>query len=513
MTLDLRHWALSDPGRLAVRVGDVNTSYGELETQANRMAHVLRAQGIQRGDHIAALMGNGASVFAVVWAAYRLGAYITPVPSTASAEDAAYIVRDCGARVVLADAGLGQILKTLHSIVSGSQVWLSVGGEVGGFLPMDPLLASAPVTPVADESSGALMMYTSGTTGHPKGVWRALSPTVSTCPPFAQDLIAMFDVSEGSRYLSTAPLYHAAPLRFGLAFLAAGGSVYVMQKFEASKALDLLEREQITHSQWVPTMFQRLLALDEKQRERFKAPHHRLALHSAAPCPMPVKRAMLDWWGPILEEYYSGSEGVGLTAITADEWLHRPGSVGRARKGQLHILGDGDEELPDGTAGRVFFSGIAPFAYHGAPEKTAMRTSRQGWQTFGDIGYVDPDGYLFLTDRLDDMIISGGVNIYPQELEAALLEMPSVAEVAVVGAPDSEFGERPVAFVVLGKQALEDGLLPDAMGAVDAFALQRLGRIKRPREIRIVEALPYSPQGKLLRRELRRLLAEGALRG
>ncbi len=508
MSLDLRRWALQDPERLAVRVGDVNTSYGELEAQANRMAHVLRAQGVQRGDHVAALMGNGASVFAVVWGAYRVGAYITPVPCTASVEDAAYIVRDCGARVVLADASLGETLAALPAVQGLTPQWLAMGGDVAGFMSIDPLLEKAPPTPVSDETSGTLMMYTSGTTGRPKGVWRALPKTVSACPPFAQDLIAMFDVSEGSRYLSTAPLYHAAPLRFGLAFLAAGGSVYVMQKFEANKALELLEREQITHSQWVPTMFQRLLALAPEVRERFKAPHHRLALHSAAPCPVPVKQAMIEWWGPMLEEYYSGSEGVGLTAITSEEWLQRPGSVGRVRKGQLHILGDDDEELTSGQAGRVFFSGIPPFAYRGEEEKTAQRTSRQGWQTFGDVGYVDQDGYLFLTDRLDDMIISGGVNIYPQELEAALLEMPEISEVAVVGAPDSEFGERPVAFVVPRERTLDSMTMAHA---IDTFALQRLGRIKRPREIRIMETLPYSPQGKLLRRELRRWLTVDAV--
>ncbi|MBY4595229.1 AMP-binding protein [Ottowia caeni] len=504
MTLDLRYWASKDPQRLAVRVGEMDTTYGELEALANRIAHVLRRQGVERGDHVAVLVGNDASVFALVWGAYRAGAYITPLPSTSSAEAVAHIVRDCGARVVLAHACLGQILTELPSLVDSSPAWFALGGDVPGFQSLEHLLEQVPSTPIADESSGALMMYTSGTTGHPKGVWRALPKAVSACPPFAQDLIAMFDVSEGSRYLSTAPLYHAAPLRFGLAFLAAGGSVFVMPRFEAVRALDLLEREQITHSQWVPTMFQRLLALDDEGRARFRAPHHRLALHSAAPCSVPVKRAMIEWWGPILEEYYSGSEGVGLTAITSQEWLQHPGSVGRARKGELHILGDDDEELPPGQAGRVFFSGIASFAYHRSPEKTAARTSRQGWQTFGDVGYVDADGYLFLTDRLDDMIISGGVNIYPQELEAALANMPDISEVAVVGAPDSEFGERPVAFVVPRRASSDPAAL---MAAVNAFALERLGRIKRPREIRLVESLPYSAQGKLLRRELRRLLS------
>ncbi|MET4578596.1 AMP-binding protein [Ottowia thiooxydans] len=505
MTFDLRRWALEDPDRLAVRVGNVDTTYGELEAVANRVAHVLRAHGVERGDHVAALMGNTAHVFAVVWGAYRAGAYITPVPSTASLEDAAYIVRDCGAKVVIADASLGEGLEGLPSLAGDGSTWLALGGDIPGFLSLSLVLESLPATPIADESSGSLMMYTSGTTGRPKGVWRALSPVVTACPPFAQDLIAMFEVSENSRYLSTAPLYHAAPLRFGLAFLAAGGSVFVMPKFEARLALELLEKEKITHSQWVPTMFRRLLDLDASERARFKTPHHRLALHSAAPCPVPVKHAMIEWWGPVFEEYYSGSEGVGLTAITSAEWLERPGSVGRVRKGQLHILGEDEQELLAGEIGRVFFSGIAPFAYYGAPEKTALRTSHQGWQTFGDLGYADAQGYLFLTDRLDDMIISGGVNIYPQELEAALLEMPDIAEVAVVGAPDHEYGERPVAFVVPRTSGMDPIALTEAIGS---FALQRLGRIKRPRDIRIMDALPYSPQGKLLRRELRRQLAD-----
>ncbi len=375
---------------------------------------------------------------------------------------------------------------------------------MAGFHPLEPLLASHAATPVAEESSGALMMYTSGTTGRPKGVERALPAQKLGTPSFAADLIDMFDIREGSLYLSTAPLHHAAPLRWSLAFQAAGGSVLVMSRFDAAHALDLMERERVTHSQWVPTMFNRLLALPEERRRAFHAPHHRVAVHAAAPCPVPVKRAMIAWWGPIIEEYYSGSEGVGLTAIGTQEWLARPGSVGRARKGTLHVLGDDDRELPAGEVGRVFFSGIAPFAYRHDPEKTAARTSRQGYQTFGDVGYVDEAGYLFLTDRLDDMIISGGVNIYPQELEAALCEMNQISEAAVIGAPDADFGERPVAFVV-PRAAPEDA--EAFVAGVDAWCRERLGRIKRPKEIRLVDALPYSAQGKLLRRELRRMLA------
>ncbi len=501
--LDLRLWAAHDPARLAVRCDGVDTSYGELEALSNRMAHVLRAQGVRRGDHVAIVVGNDVVAFALVWAAYRIGAYLTPIPSTGSPEDAAYVVQDCTASVVVVNAAHCAPMARLPSLVTPQPRWLSVRGSLPGFTELEPLLAQAAATPLDDEASGALMMYTSGTTGKPKGVWRALPAHRLPCPPFAADLVAMFDVTADSRYLSTAPLYHAAPLRFGLAFLAAGGSVFVMQRFDAQQALDIVERERITHSQWVPTMFNRLLALPEARRRAFRAPDHRVALHSAAPCPVPLKRAMIDWWGPILEEYYSGSEGVGLTALNSAEWLTHPGSVGRVRKGRLHVLGDNDEELPAGQTGRIFFSGIAPFQYHNAPDKTAARTSSQGFQTFGDVGYVDADGYLFLTDRLDDMIISGGVNIYPQELEGALMEMPDIAEVAVVGAPDPDFGEKPVAFVVPRDPAADPAALRER---IEAWALERLGRVKRPRDIRLVASLPYSAQGKLLRRELRKAL-------
>ena len=502
MNYDLRHWAHDDPHRLAVRNGGESTSYQELEVLANRMAHVLRRLGVCRGDHVATIVGNDTAIFALIWGAYRIGAYITPIASTASADDAGYIAQDCDARLILVHAGLKLDTLVLARTVTNAALWLSIGGSIVGFTPIEPLLFEAPVTPVEDECSGALLMYTSGTTGRPKGVWRPLPQGVSACPAFAQDLITLFDVSANSHYLSTAPLYHAAPLRFGLAFLAAGGSVIVMPRFDAEHALCLIESEGITHSQWVPAMFQRLLALGPARLASHHAPLHRLALHGAAPCPIPVKRAMIEWWGPILQEYYSGSEGVGLTSITSSEWLANPGSVGKARKGELHIIDDEDCEIGSGQVGRVYFSGISAFSYYKAADKTAQRTSRQGWQTFGDIGYVDQQGYLFLTDRQDDMIISGGVNIYPQELEDALLEMPELSLAAVIGMPDPDFGERPVAFVVPRTAPADPAAL---IATIDRWCLERLGRIKRPREIRLIDELPFSPVGKLLRRELRRV--------
>lgn len=380
--------------------------------------------------------------------------------------------------------------------------WLSLHGAVAGFEALEPLLANASPLPQADEPPGALMMYTSGTTGAPKGVIRPLLPAGwRGTPPFAADLIALFGVAGNDvRYLSTAPLYHAAPLRFALAVTAGGGTVFVMDRFAAEPALQLLEHERITHSQWVPAMFQRLLALPAARRAAFSAPAHRCAIHGAAPCTPAIKQAMMAWWGPVLVEYYSGSEGIGLTLIAAAEALQRPGSVGRAHKGTLHIADEAGAELPTGATGLVCFSGVAPFAYHKAPKKTAARTLRQGWQTFGDIGHVDTEGYLYLTDRLDDMILSGGVNLYPQEIEAVIRQVPGVWDCAVVGVLDERFGERPVAFVVADHHLATS--TATLLAAVRAHCEQQLGRFKQPASLHAIESLPRSPTGKLLRRQL-----------
>jgi long-chain acyl-CoA synthetase len=299
--------------------------------------------------------------------------------------------------------------------------------------------------------------------------------------------------------LSTAPLYHAAPLRFALAVIAAGGFVHALEKFEPEAALVALSTRGITHSQWVPTMFQRLLRLPHDERLKFKAPAHRVALHAAAPCPEPVKRAMIDWWGQIVLEYYSGTEGVGLTMIDSSQWLAHPGSVGQAVKGVPHVIDDAGRELPAGEVGQIYFSGVPPFKYFGDSKKTAARTTPDGWQTFGDIGHLDASGYLFITDRMDDMIISGGVNVYPQEIEAAILELTDVLDCGVVGVNDDEFGERPVAFVV-GSTAMDPQAL---LEQVRQHCEGRLGRIKRPDHCIVVDAIPRSATGKLLRRDLR----------
>ena len=488
-SFDLRRHALAAPQRRAIVCGTESLTYGALEALANRVAAVLRGRGLQRGEHIAMHLGNRPEALAIGWAAWRTGLYLTPLPTTASADELRYLADDCDAKLVFVN-GNGAAPRWLQSSVPA--------------LSLTPaLLAGASPLPVEDEPPGALMMYTSGTTGAPKGVLRPLLPAEwRGTPPFAADLIDLFGIGGSEvRYLSTAPLYHAAPLRTALAVTAGGGTVFVMDHFDADAALRLLEVEAITHSQWVPAMFQRLLALPAERRAGFRAPAHRSAIHGAAPCPVPLKRAMIDWWGPILLEYYSGSEGIGLTLIDAHEALQHPGSVGRARKGRLHIVDESGHELPSGRTGLVCFSGVSLFAYYKAPEKTAKRTTPQGWQTFGDVGHVDADGYLFLTDRLDDMIISGGVNIYPQEIETVLRDAPGVWDCAVVGMPDERFGERPVAFVVAAHNAACNATL--SIDALRAFCETRLGRTKQPAAFHLIDALPRSATGKLLRRELR----------
>lgn len=499
---DLRRHAAQTPQRVALVCGALRLTYGELEALANRMAGVFRLNGLKRGDHVAVWIGNRPELLAIAWAAWRSGVYLTPLATSLTPRELGYLVDNCDARLVVLDATLQQ---TPPDWLNERVIALSLGGSVPGCAAIEAQLAAFSADPQPDESPGALMMYTSGTTGAPKGVVRPLPPRDwRGTPPFAADLIELFGLGGTDvRYLSTAPLYHAAPLRCALAVTAGGGAVYVMDRFDADAALDLLESEAITHSQWVPAMFQRLLALPATRRARFHAPAHRAAIHGAAPCPAPLKQAMIDWWGPILLEYYSGSEGVGLTLIRSDEALLRPGSVGRVRKGALHVVDERGVEVPSGQTGLICFSGVAPFEYYKAPEKTTGRTLPSGWQTFGDIGHVDADGYLYLTDRLDDMIISGGVNVYPQEIEGTLRQVAGVRDCAVIGVPDDRFGERPVAFVELDRNHV---FHTDARDAIRRHLEANLGRIKRPDAIHVVDALPYSPTGKLLRRKLREFI-------
>jgi len=504
---DLRVHAQIAPERIAISCGDILYTYGKLETLSNQMASLFRSFGLARGDHIALLMGNRPEMLAIVWGAYRAGLYITPMATTLTLNELTYMVKDCDAKLVLVDANLSdQSIALAEQLESEQLNFGSIGGELPCCHNVALLLTTFSGLPILDESPGALMMYTSGTTGYPKGVIRPLpDPTLKATPSFATDLIALFGIGgDDVRYLSTQPLYHAAALRFALAVTAGGGYVNIMPRFNAELALDLLQSEKITHSQWVPVMFQRLINLPANLREAFHAPHHRCAIHGAAPCSVTLKEVMIDWWGPIFLEYYSGSEGVGLSLINSYEAKLHPGSVGKVVKGVLHVVEgiNATTELPPGEVGMLFFSGMAPFQYYKEPDKTAARTHRNGWQTLGDLGYVDAKGYVYLSDRLDDMIISGGVNVYPQEIEKFIQEIPGVFECAVVGVSDTEFGERPIAFIVPESANSPASLLE----RIRKHCEKNLGKIKRPDRFELIARLPRTPTGKLLRRQLRSLI-------
>ncbi|MEY2928039.1 MAG: hypothetical protein RL367_2516, partial [Pseudomonadota bacterium] len=371
---------------------------------------------------------------------------------------------------------------------------------VGGPASWDTAAAAMPVSPVADEVRGAAMLYSSGTTGRPKGITPVLDLVGIDVPPVVTaGLTALYNFSPDTVYLSTAPLYHAAPLKFSMSVQQMGGTVVVMEKFDPAAALRAIDQHQITHSQWVPTMFLRMLQLSDADKQ-FDGRSHHCAIHAAAPCPVAVKQAMIDWWGPILYEYYSGSESVGQTAITSEEWLTKKGSVGRASRGIVHIIDDAGIELGPNQTGSVYFEGGSQFSYHGDPEKTARAFNPQGWGTFGDIGHVDTDGYLFLSDRKDYVINIGGVNIYPQEAENLLASHPKVGDVAVFGVPNAEYGEEVKAVVEPRAPAVAG---PDLAAELIAHCRAHLATNKCPRTVDFETNMPREPTGKLLKRLLK----------
>jgi acyl-CoA synthetase (AMP-forming)/AMP-acid ligase II len=375
-----------------------------------------------------------------------------------------------------------------------------VDGAAEGFESWDDATAGLSAAPIADQEEGAAMLYSSGTTGFPKGVKKALATT-----PYgegqAPNLLGMlYGADETSIYLSPAPLYHAAPLGFTMGCLRQGIPVVVMESFDAERALEAIERYRITHSQWVPTMFVRMLKLPAEVRARYDLSSLRCAIHAAAPCPVPVKEQMIEWWGPVLFEYYAGTEGNGFVQLDSTEWLAHRGSVGRPLNCELHICNDDGKELAVGESGTVWFGGGGTFEYHDDPAKTEASRHPNGWSTLGDVGYLDDDGYLYLTDRKHFMIISGGVNIYPQEAENILITHDAVLDVAVFGVPNEEFGEEVKAVVQPVDMALATPEL--AIELVD-WCRARLSHIKCPRSVDFRAELPRHPTGKLYKRLLK----------
>ena len=498
------HWSQQFPDKPAVILSTTGeaVSYKTLDDRSNQLAQLMWSRGIRPGDHVAIFMENNLRFFEVMWAAFRSGLYITTVNRYLTDEEAGYIVDDCEAKLLVSSAALADVAANLPRFAPNCSHWLAVDGEVPGYERYEDAIAAHPAERLEDEPAGQTMLYSSGTTGRPKGILR--KPHTHKIYEDAGIVGALqkglWDFNEDTIYLSPAPLYHSAPIGFTMAAIALGGTVVIMPRFDEVGALQAIEDHRVTHSQWVPTMFTRMLKLERSKLDGFDLSSHRVAIHAAAPCPAGIKQQMIDWWGPIIYEYYGGTEVNGLTHTNSEEWLSHPGTVGRAVLGELHICDEDGNELPNGTSGLVYFElPEMPFSYFKSPEKTssAQHPKHPNWSALGDVGYVDDDGFLYLTDRATFMIISGGVNIYPQEIEDAMILHPKVADVAVVGVPHEEMGEAVKAVVQLAEGVVESESVAEELLA---YARDHVAHYKAPRSVDFMDELPRLPTGKLYKR-------------
>ncbi|HEY3623039.1 MAG TPA: AMP-binding protein [Roseiarcus sp.] len=479
-------------------------TYRELEARSNRLAHLLRAAGLKRLDHYAIFMENHPRFVECCAAGERSGLYYTAVNSFLNAVEVAYIVNNSLSKVLITSEAKREVALAALRDCPKVELCLIVDGPGAGerVRNLAEAMAEFPATPISDERLGAAMLYSSGTTGRPKGVLRPLPDQPPDEPLSA--LAARLNVwrfREGQVYLSPAPLYHSAPVAGVGGTIRRGGTVIVMERFDAEHFLQLVERHRVTHTQLVPTMFSRMLKLPEAVRCTYDLSSLEVAIHAAAPCPVAVKRAMIDWWGPIILEYYSATEAMGMTLCDSAEWLAHPGTVGKSVFGELHVLDDAMREVPAGETGKLWFKTASPFEYFNDPVKTAEVNSPDGaMSTLGDIGHVDEEGYVYLTDRATFMIISGGVNIYPQECENLLVTHPKVADAAVFGVPNEEMGEEVKAVV-----QLMPTFAPRAETEAEliAFCREHLAHQKCPRSIDFEAELPRLPTGKLYKASLR----------
>ncbi len=496
--------AAKTPDRTALVMAESgqSLSFQDLEDRSNQAAQAFRALGVSAGDHVAILLENRLDYFELIFAAQRSGIYFTAISRYLSNDEAAYILRDCGARVFIASKATADTANAVRRGIDAGVRCFMLDEAQDGFEAWESFRAGFPTDRIAGETKGHPMLYSSGTTGRPKGIKRpyAPEPIEGAHPMMDVVCLKMGGMDATSVYLSPAPLYHSAPLAVASTALMYGTKIVVMEKFTPEGFLTAAERFHVTHSQLVPTMFVRLLKLPKDQRDSFDLSTLICAIHVAAPCPVEIKHQMIDWWGPILVEYYGGTEGNGVTICDSAEWLSHPGTVGRSLLGQVHITGDDGAPLPTGDIGNVYFDAGLAFSYHNDPEKTADAHHEKGWSTLGDVGYLDRDGYLFLTDRRAYTIISGGVNVYPQETEDRLIIHPKIADAAVFGVPDEDLGEAVKAVV----QLLDPTTASPALSAeLIAWCRTALSPIKCPKSIDFRDALPRTETGKLLKRKLK----------
>jgi long-chain acyl-CoA synthetase len=479
-------------------------TYRELNDRSNQLAQCFFAAGLRFGDHIAVVMENRAEFFEVCWAAQRSGLYYTCINWHFNADETAYILDDCDAKVLVISDTFADLAAELVDKMPGVTLRLMVGKPTEGYGSYEETRDSFPAEPLEEELEGTRMLYSSGTTGRPKGVrYKIPRQRIGDLPAEMGMMTAVWGMDENAVYLSPAPMYHSAPLFYCMSTMRLGGTAIVMEQFDPEDALAYIEKYRVTHSQWVPTMFVRMLKLPEAARTGRDLSSQKIAIHAAAPCSVEIKRKMIDWWGPIIDEYYAATEGMGATYINSADWLAHPGSVGKSMLGPIHILDDDGKEVPAGEVGTVWFEPPATrpgFEYHKDAEKTRDSFNDKGWSTVGDMGYLDTDGYLYLTDRRTFMIVSGGVNIYPQEAENVLIDHPKVYDVAVFGIPDAEMGERVHGVV---QPTDWDAAGPELERELLEFVQSKLAHYKCPKAIDFERELPREQTGKLYKRLLR----------
>ena len=478
------------------------TSFGELYARSQRVAAVLHGAGLRRGDGVALVLPNRPEFFEITWGCQLSGLYYTAVNTHFTPDEVAYVIDDSDAKAVFLDS----TAASMADLNTTADIRIGVGDHLPGWCAYEDALAAAGDPPPL--SDGSEMLYSSGTTGRPKAVRRSLPSDGNGS--WAQAVLEMalihkYGMDSSSVYLSPAPLYHAAGVNYTMAVNRVGAASIIMRKFDAEAVLRLIETHGVTHAQFVPTMFVRMLKLPDAVRRKYDVSSLRCVIHAAAPCPVDVKHRMMDWFGPIIHEYYGGTEGFAGTTIGPEEWLAHPGSVG-IPMAQVHVVGDDGEELPVGESGELYFEGGPDFEYFKDPAKTASVYNERGWRSLGDMGYVDEDGYMYLTDRSTFMIVSGGVNIYPQEAENVLIMHPKLVDAAVFGVPNDEFGEE-VKAVVQAAPGIASG--PDLAAELIEYCRAHLAGYKCPRTVEFVPELPRDPNGKLYKRRIRERYWQG----